>query len=70
MIRAILLAAIAMNVEVTNQVLANSCKNAMGHAVKCPGKAALNKTGKVKINAPGKVRSHVTQPGGRVSYKW
>jgi hypothetical protein len=70
MIRAFLLAAITLNLVAANPVLANACKNAMGNVVKCPGKAALNKTGKAKVNVPMKTRSHVTDFGGRMSYKW
>jgi len=71
MLRAILLAVVAIGVTFTNPVYAAACKNAAGHAVRCPAKSAQN--GPVRQNgklSPGRVRTHVTDTSGRVNYKW
>ncbi|MBY5900840.1 hypothetical protein HFO88_10925 [Rhizobium leguminosarum] len=71
MLRINLLAAIAIAMISANPASAAPCRNAAGHAVKCPAKSAQQRSiGQNSKLQRGKMRTHVTDTTGRVNYKW
>lgn len=71
MLRTLLLAVVAIAMTSANPASAAPCRNAAGHAVKCPAKSVQNRSiGQNSKLARGKVRTHVTETTGRLNYKW
>jgi hypothetical protein len=71
MLRTILLAAVTIAMTSANPASAAACRNAAGHAVKCPAKSVQQRSVGQSSKLPqGKARTHVSDTTGRVNYKW
>ena len=70
MLRTILLAAITVAMTSANPASAAACRNAAGHAVKCPAKSVQQRSAGQSKLQQGKVRTHVSNTTGRMNYKW